>query len=403
MSRTMRKSVSIKKSGKGKKLESDKEWNDNGGEWKNENDYKEDKKLVLVPMEKEDVKKVVKVCKHTLLSGKNKGEKCGKKCHLGYSYCKAHYEAYFEELENEGLVYIYSNVCTDLKGHILTYLPYEYKLAFVQILMKVEDRALLDADKFVEKRIHHYLPHNKLVTDYYYNTLRKRQYWIVNGKKEGVFRKWYKFYCWRGWNRSVDQIEKWAKKKVGKEKLERECFYIQGKKNGYYKKFQQNGKLMVDASYKNNKRDGKWEQFYNGCLLRTCEYKCGKRHGLQINYNLSFPSIISMKKLFDMGKLIEEWNYKYETGQLVSNLKFGPDHKLDGLCSIWYENGQLHYTAMYKKGVFNGKAKAWNRDGIPIDTEESGMEFESRYPYCIVNKRKLLLDKMMGGTIIITQ
>ena len=90
---------------------------------------------------------------------------------------------------------------------------------------------------------------------------------------------------------------------------------------------------------KDGKLDGIWEAWYeNGQLEYQRNYKNGKQDGLY-----------------------EEW---YEDGQLRYRHNY-KDGKQDGVREAWYENGQPEYQHNYKDDQQDGLQKGWYADGRP--------------------------------------
>ena len=88
--------------------------------------------------------------------------------------------------------------------------------------------------------------------------------------------------------------------------------YKDGKKNGLFRRWQENGQLWIEQNYKDGLRDGLQRDWY------------------------------------DNGQLWYEKNYK--------------EGKKDGLHRGWHEDGQLHWEKNYKDGNLLSE-KCWNKDG----------------------------------------
>jgi antitoxin component YwqK of YwqJK toxin-antitoxin module len=56
-----------------------------------------------------------------------------------------------------------------------------------------------------------------------------------------------------------------------------ECYYLNGKENGLYKRFYLNGTLRDSGQYRDDYEDGEWKYFdISGSILKKCNYKAGK-------------------------------------------------------------------------------------------------------------------------------
>ena len=128
----------------------------------------------------------------------------------------------------------------------------------------------------------------------------------------------------------------------------------------YYKKFTDNpftGEIsgIENGSFKNGKMNGEWLRYYeNGQLNEKVNFKDGKRDGLSETY-------------FENGQLKDKGNYKdgkeeglweayFENGQLFGKANF-KDGKRNGLLENYYRNGQLLGKGNYKDGKADGFSK----------------------------------------------
>ena len=138
--------------------------------------------------------------------------------------------------------------------------------------------------------------------------------------------------------RPIDHISTLAKE----EKLELEMMKMLFSKNKQKKKFKagshiisdpESGSTILKEHYKNGKRDGFLEFFYdNGQICMSGEYFQGKREGLH--------------EMF------------YENGELWDTGKFIKDKPV-GLHQSFHENGKIHQIAFYKDGKLDGKAHSY--------------------------------------------
>lgn len=104
--------------------------------------------------------------------------------------------------------------------------------------------------------------------------------------------------------------------------------YVNGKKDGCYKKFFPNGELSYDATYTNGKLNGKSRTWWSNGKLRTeSSFTDGVPDGIQLQY--------------------------YKPGLLFKkiNLAMG---KEEGLQQSWRENGKLYNNYEAKNGRIYG-------------------------------------------------
>jgi antitoxin component YwqK of YwqJK toxin-antitoxin module len=110
----------------------------------------------------------------------------------------------------------------------------------------------------------------------------------------------------------------------------------------YYEKFTNvpfTGKVTGEeqGSFKNGKREGAWvEYFENGQLKSNGHYKNGKYEGA--------------------------WVFYYESGQLYTRGNY-KNSKLKGAWVSYYENGQIRFKGNYKNDKEEGVWVGYNEDG----------------------------------------
>ena len=144
---------------------------------------------------------------------------------------------------------------------------------------------------------------------------------------------------------------------------EEEGTYKDGKMNGLWVYYYENGNIKVEGHFKDgngadvsdftgipqNGRVGNWDFFYeSGVLSQKARYKNGVLEGL---YNVWWENGIKKEKgYYKNGKfdrIITSW---YENGQKKAEGTF-KDGEYDGLWTYWYENGQKKQEVTFKDGV----------------------------------------------------
>jgi len=82
--------------------------------------------------------------------------------------------------------------------------------------------------------------------------------------------------------------------------------FVEGRQNGEYIEYYQNGQINYKYSFKNGIEDGEWV-WYNedGALLKKENYKDGKLHGDWVTYHDNGQ--IYVKGQFENGEEIGEW------------------------------------------------------------------------------------------------
>jgi len=116
------------------------------------------------------------------------------------------------------------------------------------------------------------------------------------------------------------------------------------------------GKTEYEGSYKNGKQDGKWTYWWeNGQKMMEGNWKNGKPwDGKKIlwHQNGQKQSELTIKD----GELDGKGTSWYENGQKKEEATY-KDGMPDGLWTYWYENGQKWYEATWKDGKQIGKTK----------------------------------------------
>ena len=112
---------------------------------------------------------------------------------------------------------------------------------------------------------------------------------------------------------------------------------LNGKEDGLWTKWYDNGQKSNEETYKDGKLDGLWTIWYeNGQKKYQGTYKDGKEDGLHTIW-------------FKNGQKNSEGTYK--------------DGEKDGLSTGWYENGQKRKEWYYKDGDLVKVIGKWNEDG----------------------------------------
>ena len=121
------------------------------------------------------------------------------------------------------------------------------------------------------------------------------------------------------------------------DQLVEEGNYVDGKKEGVWKKYWNNGKLASEITYKNNLQNGYAKIYYkNGNISEEGTWMNGKWDG-------------SYKLYYENGQLSYDWNYV--------------NGKRDGAQKYYFENGKVQYDGSWKGGNESGVLKEFNEDG----------------------------------------
>ena len=109
-------------------------------------------------------------------------------------------------------------------------------------------------------------------------------------------------------------------------------------KDGYYKEYYKDGKIKVEATYKNGIIEGEYNTFYKTGQLET-----------QVSYR-------------NGGEREGEYKEWYKNGQLIVQTSYRNDER-EGEEKKWYENGRMRLKRTYKKGIIYGEVTEWSENG----------------------------------------
>jgi len=123
--------------------------------------------------------------------------------------------------------------------------------------------------------------------------------------------------------------------------------YLEGKRNGYFKKWFNNGEPSFESVYVNGKQDGKATSWWrNGKLRSEAQFKNGTAHGLQ-----------------------RQW---YKSGALFKEIRLNQGQE-EGLQKSWRENGKIYNNYEAKNGRIFGLKRSklcFSLDNEKIDINE---------------------------------
>lgn len=166
-----------------------------------------------------------------------------------------------------------------------------------------------------------------------------------NGKRDGFWREYYD---------------------NGKLKLEGN--YVVGERDGLWKEYHNSGHLKMEGTYKDGKQDGLWKEYnYDGELQSEIGYKNGKKDGVYKTYG-------SKGHPLDDGQYKDDkkdgfWKY-YDSFDLKEE-GYYKDGGKDGLWKSYYGEGKLHSERYYKEDKPDGIWKFYNYETGKVDEEVS--------------------------------
>lgn len=168
-------------------------------------------------------------------------------------------------------------------------------------------------------------------------------------------------------------------------KLKKEEFYKEGKKDGIHKYYYENGILHLEMIYENNKLNGSYKE-YNvyGRILLNATYKIGKLDGIKLEYydtEFGTDKLLSESNYID-GCLNGEYKQYYKNGNMkvLCNYKYDKTSELSysgkkyvnitkceknkhGEIIEFYENGNIHKRGNYIDNKLNGIYYIYSENG----------------------------------------
>ena len=203
---------------------------------------------------------------------------------------------------------------------------------------------------------------------------------FINGKRNGK---------WTFWNENGNIV--------------RTGSYAAGKRDGSYAYYFNDGSKKEEGAWKNDQRDGLWVKYSNnGNTQKEGTYSNGKKDGVWTTWN--DKGLMASKYLYENNKVIDKWVFKY---QFYSNgnektLKSTRNNKLDGEQTIWHQNGQMKSIGNYTTGKENGDFQEWYENGqlssknIYVDGVIAG-EFSAWYENGQMQSKVNYLNGNMDG------
>ena len=132
--------------------------------------------------------------------------------------------------------------------------------------------------------------------------------------------------------------------------------------DGYYREYHPNGQLFVEGTYKNGRQEGEWTYWYdNGTKNRVVTYKNGYPDGAWEAYRAD--GTLQAKREFKNGKREGEWAVFDDTGNQPLRIEHYKDGKADGEWKLWFPSGQLNREMEFSGGKRDGKVVEYREDG----------------------------------------
>ena len=208
--------------------------------------------------------------------------------------------------------------------------------------------------------------------------------------------------------------------------IKTEMNYVNGKLNGYFKNFDESGKLLSINLYKNGeilqqdiseepKVDEKKEYypsgkpksvggFLNGVPIALHREYSADGKVIKAKYYDETGTVISMGQVNEFNKKIGLWKFLYKTGELKAEGKYNKNRKT-GKWKYYYKSGKLEQEGNFKRSKYDGLWKWYYESGELLREENfiSGKEEGSFVEYTrkgeIVSKGEYLEGEKNGEWI----
>ncbi len=135
-----------------------------------------------------------------------------------------------------------------------------------------------------------------------------------------------------------------------------------GKKQGYWEKRDTNGKLVYQATFKDDRPVGEMKRFHpNGKLKAVLNYPENSDEATAVLFDESGHKIAEGKYLGQ--KKSGEWSY-YSEEKLIATDVFENDVK-NGLSKKYYKSGEILEECPWENGLQQGVYRAYFKNGKP--------------------------------------
>jgi len=178
--------------------------------------------------------------------------------------------------------------------------------------------------------------------------------------------------------------------------------YKKSNQDGCWKSFS-SGLLKEEGNFKDGKKEGVWK-YYNeeGRLMREVNYKKGERHGLVKVYRKK--GMLKKEETYKQDKKEGLYKAYYYNGQLIEKGNYKEDQK-EGLWKFYTKNGTLSYEGKYKN---NDKEGEWflydvNEKVVSKQNEHNYLNGRNNYPHTdstyAVDKSQIYFTKNQANLI----
>jgi antitoxin component YwqK of YwqJK toxin-antitoxin module len=170
----------------------------------------------------------------------------------------------------------------------------------------------------------------------------------------------------------------------------------EGRKQGLWEKYREDGSLEYRGSFKDDKPVGKMERFYEDSSLQAVLYHQGNVSYAEFYYPETGVKMAEGKYVNQKKDSI--WTLYSEEGNLTSRESYLKGKK-EGLTTIYYASGAVSEKITFRDGLKHGLWEQYFEDGNPKlkATVVDGVMYDGTYTTYYPNGRKLLEGKYVDG------
>jgi len=137
--------------------------------------------------------------------------------------------------------------------------------------------------------------------------------------------------------------------------------YKAGKQEGMATKWHENGTKAQESTYKNGELEGMATHWHeNGTKAGVMFYKAGKQEGTHTQWHENGTKAVEI--FYKAGKLEGMATKWHENGNKAMEGSY-KNGELEGMATTWHENGTKAREGSYKNGESEGMATTWHQSG----------------------------------------
>jgi len=183
----------------------------------------------------------------------------------------------------------------------------------------------------------------------------------TNGLRQGLWKKYYPNgkLIYEGTFIDNKPVEKW-KRYHDNGIIRAEINYSATSDSACARLFDKSGNLIAEGVYIDEKKEGKWRYLSDGRLASEEEFQAGVKNGISRKYYQTGELLEELE--WSLGQLNGKYRAFYKNGKPYLECMY-KENQRDGFCIASFENGKMEMDAFYKEGSRHGEWKFFNPDG----------------------------------------